>query len=258
MSLTSYRAAPPRANKSKARAPALASKPLCSNSKTGLKGENVTNATIPGTISCRAGQSMPCVVLWSFTSRSLGLVLVPDVDLPGDLEPAVACCAWPFLMDIARPNSRSSAVSARWAWSSLSSSEACISINSDMIALALKLGPGEPVETMSISVAVSLVISLPCPEFLCFSQRKACMPDNRVLWQLSHWLINRVVFGFVWGVFWDAKTALTFWCLGGFANDIKKGVCTCSFCLNSLCILQAWQRPTLPCLKTKYHWRRGG
>ena len=23
------------------------------------------------------------------------------------------------------------------------------------------------------------------------------------------------------------------------------------------CALQAWQRPTLPCLKTKYHWRRG-
>ena len=26
---------------------------------------------------------------------------------------------------------------------------------------------------------------------------------------------------------------------------------------NSLCSLQAWQRPTLPRLKTKYHWRWG-
>ena len=25
------------------------------------------------------------------------------------------------------------------------------------------------------------------------------------------------------------------------------------FCI--LCALQTWQRPTLPCLKTKYHWR---
>lgn len=33
-----------------------------------------------------------------------------------------------------------------------------------------------------------------------------------------------------------------------------QGGCFCEVSVS--CILQTWQRPTLPCLKTKYHWRR--
>jgi len=138
---------------------ALASATVCSNSMTGMKGENSTKPRGRGELYL---QSTPDADQEFATIRNLGFPFFSDAvtaGLPGCAMPATPSAS-AFLMDRTRPNNKSSAVSAKWACSGVSSKDDCISSRSATIALGLKVASDETDDSNPNFVAISSAMVL--------------------------------------------------------------------------------------------------